>query len=110
LSRRGVYRPHLNAVGAALPRITNVGASGASITPPPSFFHVELFAADLFHGGQIGLCQLAQACRAAAERAHVAFVTQHLQAAPASEARRTVLAWPACDVARESELIDSRPA
>ena len=74
----------------------------------PLLLRVEFFAADLFKGGQIGLRQLAQACRAAAERAHVAFVTQHPQAAPASDARRTILAWPACDAARESELIDSR--
>jgi hypothetical protein len=53
--------------------------------------------------------QLPQACRAV-ERAHVTFVTQYPQAAPASDARRTILAWPAYDAARGSELIDSRPA
>jgi hypothetical protein len=37
-------------------------------------------------------------------------VTQYLQAARASDARRTILAWPAYDAARESELIDSRRA
>jgi hypothetical protein len=76
----------------------------------PSPFRVEFFAAGLFHGGRIGLRQLAQACRDAVERAHVAFVTQYLQVAPVSDARRTVLAWPAYDAARESELVDGRPA
>jgi hypothetical protein len=41
---------------------------------------------------------------------HVAFVSQYPQAAPASDARRTILAWPAYDAARESELIHGRPA
>jgi len=43
-------------------------------------------------------------------RAHVAFVTQYPQAAPMSDAPRTILAWPAYDAARESQLVDSRPA
>jgi hypothetical protein len=34
----------------------------------------------------------------------------YLQAAPASDARRSILAWPAYDAARESELVDSRLA
>jgi hypothetical protein len=78
-----------------------------SLRPP--LFRVEFFAADLFRGGRIGLRQLPQACRAALERAHVAFVTQYPQAAPASYARRTILAWPAYDAARENELVDNRP-
>jgi hypothetical protein len=79
----------------------------------PRLFRVEFFAADLFQGGQIGLRQLhglAVPRRSGARGphpTHVVFVTQYLQVAPASRACRTILAWPAYDAARESEMVDS---